>query len=394
MARLVFLIILTCCTGLPAQDVTVDTLDGEKYAGTLQSLDRQGITIQIKDNNQTIPANRLLKLTWPHEAATEPPAPESTTQLLLSDGSLLLGSKVSSDGVQVQFDSAAFGSVSIPQRNVKAILLRSLDDNLKKRWKEFLDSTSNDDRLVIQKGEVLDFLPGVITQHDASAVSFLYDGNEIPVKTEKVTGIIHPTAFRPDPDTLCSVKTTTNEIIYARQVQSQDGQLNLVTNSGQTLGISPALLNEIDFSLGKVVYLSDLDPEGTEYTPFFDTIWEMQRDRTLDGQPLQIGQTTYRKGLWVHSRSRLTYRLAGEFSRFQAVLGIDYVVASLGHGNVDLTITGDGQELFSGTVTARDKALPIDLDVSNKQFLQISVDFGKGLDIGDHLDLADAKLIK
>ncbi|MCA8990000.1 MAG: NPCBM/NEW2 domain-containing protein, partial [Planctomycetaceae bacterium] len=67
---------------------------------------------------------------------------------------------------------------------------------------------------------------------------------------------------------------------------------------------------------------------------------------------------------------------------------------SLGHGNVDLTITGDGQELFSGTVTARDKALPIDLDVSNKQFLQITVDFGKGLDIGDHLDLADAKLIK
>jgi hypothetical protein len=73
-------------------------------------------------------------------------------------------------------------------------------------------------------------------------------------------------------------------------------------------------------------------------------------------------------------------------------MGIDALVGR--RGNVRVVISADGNPLLETDVRGTDKPRLVDLDVSGRRELQILVDFGKDLDIADHLDLADARLIR
>ena len=73
-------------------------------------------------------------------------------------------------------------------------------------------------------------------------------------------------------------------------------------------------------------------------------------------------------------------------------MGIDQAVAPL--GNVHVVISGDGKTLLESDVRGSDQPQNLDLDVAGVRDLEILVDFGGDLDIADHLDLADAKVIK
>jgi hypothetical protein len=151
----------------------------------------------------------------------------------------------------------------------------------------------------------------------------------------------------------------------------------------------------LDFSSGKIRYLSQLEPRDVKYVPFFDIVYEYRRDKSLDGAPLALAGKVYSHGLALHSKTTLRYRLAGEYTKFQAIAGIDDEVRRNGDYSVRLVITGDNKPLFDAEVKTRDAPRPLDLDVSGVRDLEILVDFGSDmLDICDHLDLADAKLVK
>ena len=96
-------------------------------------------------------------------------------------------------------------------------------------------------------------------------------------------------------------------------------------------------------------------------------------------------------------KTTLRYRIAGDYTRFQAVAGIDDSVRRGGTSTkmCRLIIKGDGKRLFDQRNQNDDAPRPIELDVTGVRDLEILVDFGSDmLDICDHLDLADAKLLK
>ena len=157
----------------------------------------------------------------------------------------------------------------------------------------------------------------------------------------------------------------------------------------------------IDYSRGKVVYLGELEPETVDWTPYFGPadnirsrakfLWPRE-NRSLDSGPLQLDGRPYEKGIAIHSRTRLTYHLAGDFRRFKATAGIDDSVRPAGH--VRLVLHGDGRVLFQADVAGTDPPRPLDLDVSSVRRLTILVDFGENLDTADHLDLCQARVVK
>ncbi|MHC4177906.1 MAG: NPCBM/NEW2 domain-containing protein, partial [Planctomycetota bacterium] len=160
-------------------------------------------------------------------------------------------------------------------------------------------------------------------------------------------------------------------------------------------------VRQIDFSRGKIVFLSDLEPESVTYTPYFGTgkalplltkFYALRKDKNLQSGPLQLAEKTYKKGLALHSRTRVVYRLPGRFSRFQAVAGIDNAVRP--RGNVRLVIHGDDRVLLEATVTGADPPQPIDLDISGVRRITILADFGEEMDVADHLDLCEARILK
>jgi len=74
-------------------------------------------------------------------------------------------------------------------------------------------------------------------------------------------------------------------------------------------------------------------------------------------------------------------------------MGIDQSVATRG-GDVHVIIRGDGKVLLEADCKGDDAPRALDLDVEKIRDLEIFVDYGKYIDIADHLDLADARLIK
>lgn len=113
----------------------------------------------------------------------------------------------------------------------------------------------------------------------------------------------------------------------------------------------------------------------------------------LEQQPLKLDGKVYRKGLAMHSRSTVVYRLPGKFRTFTAVAGIDDSVRSAG-GEVALEISGDGKSLWKGSIRGGTPPQTLEVDVTGVKRLEILADYGVGEDIADHLDLCEAKVVK
>jgi hypothetical protein len=126
--------------------------------------------------------------------------------------------------------------------------------------------------------------------------------------------------------------------------------------------------------------------------PLRSEFYAPRGDRSLLSGPLQVDGIRYAKGLALHSRTTLVYRLPGRFRRLVAVAGIDDRVRP--RGNVRLVIRGDDRVLLDAAVAGTDPARPLDLDVAGVRRLTILVDFGEDLDVADHLDLCEARLLQ
>ena len=78
-------------------------------------------------------------------------------------------------------------------------------------------------------------------------------------------------------------------------------------------------------------------------------------------------------------------------------MGIDEEVARRGIGNVEVIISGDGKELLNQIVTGLDEPVAVELDVTNVVNFEIFDGFNDkagNYDMGDWLDLAEARVIK
>lgn len=144
---------------------------------------------------------------------------------------------------------------------------------------------------------------------------------------------------------------------------------------------------------GRRVYLSELDPDQVEEAGAFGVVWPYARNANLDGTPLRLGGVRYERGVVVHSKARLAWKLSGAYVRLRAQLGIADLVANQGDCTVDISV--DGKSLWRrDSVRGGDKPVALDLDLSGAQRLELVVDYGARYDIGDHLALADAFLVK
>ena len=110
----------------------------------------------------------------------------------------------------------------------------------------------------------------------------------------------------------------------------------------------------------------------------------------FDGAPLKLDGKTYAKGLALHARTEVGFRLPGKFRRFKALVGIDDSVRAA--GDLQLEIRGDNKMLWEGRITGTEAARPLDLDIAGVKRIEILVDFGADLDIADVVDLCEARV--
>jgi hypothetical protein len=390
-----------------APPFTAETLTGQSVAGNVTALDSQRLTLQTPGGPVTLETGRLIRLT-PQQTPSlsdEPPA----AWVELADGSFLVAADFSVSGGRARLTFSDDQTVELPAAGIARVRFQESGSAVAE-WERVCGIAHTGDVLVVRKDEVLDYHHGVLGDVTDAAVHFQIDGQKFEVKRPKVFGIIyHRRPTEAPQDAVCELGDVTRSRWRVRSL-STPGEANLqwTTPAGATMTRPLAMVTQIDFSRGKVVYLSDLTEESLTFSPYFGTekgllvlrrFLAPRKDMNLQSGPLQIAKKQYGKGLAIHSRTEIVYRLPGSFRRFCAVAGIDDAVRP--HGNVRLVISGDGKRLLETTVAGSDAShpegpppLPIELDVSGVRRLSVLVDFGAEMDMSDHLDLCEARVIQ
>jgi hypothetical protein len=379
-------------------EVEVRTLDGPTVAGRLVDVSVEQVTLETVEGKTTLPAEGVLGLS--PTAKPSAPTEKPSIWVELVDGSQIVAQQYLAAGRASTLTLLDGSTLQIETRHVLSVRMQPATEATDKEWQRILEGKYAADVLVIRKDETIDYHQGVAHDISETAVTFELDGEKIPVRRTRVFGLLHYRPERDLPGALCTLATADGSQWAVRKLAGGE-ELEWTTPSGLSVKRPLAAVTNIDFSGGKIIYVSDLKPDSIQWTPYFGTAQQLpavaefyspRMDQSMAAKAIRLGGEKYAKGLAIHSRTELTYRLPGRFSRFRALAGIDDEVSPNGH--VQLIIRGDDKVLFDAPIAGGDKPRSIDLDISGVRRLVILVDFGEKLDVADHLDLAMARISK
>jgi hypothetical protein len=393
---------LTSLIVLSAVPVEVRPLSGPSIRGDLVEFSPEAVVLQTAGGTQRFDVAGL----WEMSAtdAAQPADRPVTVWIELIDGSLIRGNSYTTTAGLATVHTTSGRPLAIRTAVIHAVRFRDYASapQMGDRWRQLAAGQASGDSLVVRRGDRLDQLTGAIRDVTDEAVQFESDGEIIQAKRGKLEGLVyyHPAAGELAPRSALVTEGSGTQW-SVRSLRAADGRLELVSVAGVPVSLPLAELARIDFSSGNSSWLDDLEPESTQWRPFIDTRlpgdlltrrFEPRGPSSPGGQPLLLAGQAHDRGLRVHSRTELVYRLTGEFRQFQALVGIDDRVRPA--GDVRLVISGDDRELFNETITGSDEPLPLAIDITGVRRLRILVDFGAQLDIADWLNLCDARVTK
>jgi hypothetical protein len=384
-----------------APSVELRTLDGRTIVGELENCTATGVRIKTADGVTELTAEEVWEFTPTGDGEPPRSAPESLL-VQLTDGSQLIAEKYSVRESKATARIAGERAIDTPTSGVAHVRF-AVPEEMDAQWQEVLKSKVAGDLVVIKKDGALDYLEGVLGDTDEDGgFAFTLGGDMLSVKRSRLAGIVYfHKAADPLPKAAAIVSDVFGNQFSASEIKLEAGVLCGATPSGADWAVQLEQLQRVDFSQGRVAYLSDLTPVRDTWTPFVSggklpksvaAFYAAKRDRGLEAQDLLVAGQRYTKGLSLHSRSEVAYRLDGQYRRFQAVVGIDDRAAGL--GAVRLVIRGDDRVLWEGEIAGAEEPEMLNLATDDVRVLSILVDFGAGHETADHLNLCDAKLIR
>jgi len=390
--------LLVAMFAAPAAEVV--TLDDATTKGSLVSIDAKTVTIEADGKATPVGLENVLELRLASGPGSPSPGPAEVTLRLRDGGSLGCRGVVTKDRT-VEADTVSAGAASFPLSAVQAIRFRSADPAVDDKWDELLRETPERDVLVVRSGDVLDRLEGTVSEIDAENLTFLVGESRvaIPRSRPKLFGVVLGRSSAAKAEAIGEIRFRNGDRLPVRELRFSGEAFGAVTTSGGEVAPAIGSIQGIDFGQGKVQFLSKLPPREQQHTAYYgdEPLFVLLADRSFEGKdrPIRIERQTFRTGLVIRSRTKLTWRLGGEFRRLTAVAGIEQARRSNREGGiVELTISADGKTLFSRKVSKSDPPIPLDLNLAGARELTVFVDYGGDDDTGDHLALGDARLIK
>jgi hypothetical protein len=314
----------------------------------------------------------------------------------------LLCSAVAIKGGTVELTMIPDVKVTLPVTAVFTILRDAQEPNLRQEWQDFLSKRGRLDMVVIRADDKLNGLEGTFGPGTGDAIEFTPSGadQKRTVRLNRAQGLIFvQKADSEAPAPLCKVSDNAGNLLVAADVVLNANGLTVTTVSGARIALPDAKpLAKLDYSKGKLAYLSDLTPTreattlATEDDGQYARFVHYRKDLNLDNQPLKLNGKQYAKGIALHAGTQLVYPLGADYKEFHAILGVDDGVET--ESRVAVIIEGDGRELFRGQTKAKDPPKTLALDVRGVRDLRITVRATGLLDFGAQAALADAKVSK
>jgi hypothetical protein len=394
---LAWLAMLGLAGGLDAADLK--TLAGKTITGDLASADASGVVFTTSTGPVKVPLADVVAITT---SATPVALPAETyTDIELLDGSLFHAKSYRIVGKTLSAELLSGQKIDVPLSALFTILTGAQDARIRADWNLILSKRGKRDMLVIAKGDRLEPLEGTIGEgtDDGERINFtLASGGKLPRPPllDRLQGMIFVRRLEGAiPPTVCKATDVHRNYLVAASLSVRD-QVTITTVSGVKVSYpGPQSLLKLDFSQGKLLYLSELEPIAVDSEWTDETgLPSYARDRNLvdDDGSIRLNGAMVPRGLAVHAGANLTYVIGGDYTEFRAMVGIDDAVTA--NIAVQLVIEGDNRELFSGEIRRSEPPKTVVFDVKGVQQLRVSVSATEGLNLGKHVTLGDAKVSK
>jgi hypothetical protein len=250
-----------------------------------------------------------------------------------------------------------------------------------------------EDRLVLRDAEGnVTTISGTVESLDAAKVVFEAAGQQRRISRDRLLGVViaQPAAAQEPP--YCLVSFRDGSRLSGRSLSLVEGMASLEIGDGATArflwtGVSGAAIRS-----PRVQFLSEVKPLAEEQQPIVTAPLPAQRNRSVGGSVLKIGSQTFENGLGVHARSTLTFAADGQWDWLIATIGLD--AAANGRGDCQFQVLADGERLFERRMTGSDSGELIRVPLAGRSRVTLQVAPGEGLDLADHADWAEVRLIK
>ena len=386
----------------------MEKLDGSIVTGQLVALETGELTITTGDGPRTLRTTEILSLAPQPQAS--PTAVRPQVWLHLTDGSQVRGTTFRESAGTAVVGLLGGDSMELPTRSIRRVRFNPPNDAINNQWDEIVSRQATVDVVIVRRpGANLDYVEGALENVTDQTVRFSFDGDAVDVPRSRLEGLVY---FVPEGDSspriICRAVDIDGNSWNATSAALSGADLRLRTGADVSLSMPWHRLEKLDFGSGNVIYLSDLEPFQVQWTPLLastvvsdglERLFQPRRDQSFSGEELRLRFAKesnriqeFRKGLAIHSRTELGYRLPNGFRRLTAWVGIDEGADD--GGSARLTISGDGQPLLDCVITGQDDPVPIDFDIEGKQRLSILVDFSDDQAIAGQLDLCNIRITK
>jgi hypothetical protein len=379
-------------TATPAlvEEFEFQPVDGAAVRGRLGGVDRPW-RLQVVGASPLDGRNLL----WARKSAAWPVLSPSGSQVLLANGDRVRGILQRATAETLDINSELLGDMSIPLEQVRAMLPNPPADRpTRDRFCNRLAAElRKDDVVILGNGDEI-----------AGAFMGLGDG---AVRLETAQGALEITRSEVRAVAMSSelVAASRPAHLFAQVMLADGSEISLVeawteglrlrgrASFGREVSIPLSQVVGLEFRNGRATYLSDVEPSDYRHTPYLGVQYDWHRDRSVLGNVQSIRGQVFRKGLGVHSRSELTYKLDGLHRRFEAVAGIDDETA--GHGSVIFRVLLDDKVAWeSEPLSGRATPQPVRVDLGESKKITLVVDFADLGDVQDHADWGDARLVR
>jgi len=378
-------------------DVRAETIDARISTGALVSMTAEAVTLKTKAGVEKILLADLSDMTG--AAGGDPLTAPGRGVVATADGSHITAAGVAVTGGKVSFTNASLGKMVYDFGDVSAIYLpaarQSAADVVRKCVKLNLKGGDQDLVVVAQKSGHWLGVQGVLKSVDATMLTFTWKGADRQINLSTVRAVFLATTGAKKAQKFASVLTVRDGSSVRLTSLTYDKQMfNATLVGGSVVKLPLAEMAAVKFVSDRVMNLSDMKPQLVKQHGLLDTTMGWRMNRSVGGGAITLGGRSYSTGLGLHSFCELTYTLDAQYKTLIATVGIDDSIRP--GGEASLTFLGDGKELLAPLrITGKGKPQPVRIPLTGVKSLVIRVGYGKDkLDVGDHVDIAGARLIK
>lgn len=391
------LFIPALCTSLLAGEIR--TIDGQNHIGEIASLDATEVKLRSGEGDKltSFPLKDVITIDWNNTARSITRVPYLKVRLI--DGTLIYCLTLEMKARQIDLLLVSGHRWRVTFDQIHAIVCDAQDTASLAAFEALEAERPKDDVIRVQSrdGNTVEPYQGLIQEANAQGNRLVFKAVGLDqasnIDVARLRGLFfYRSAAGLGPTAIARIYDTFGNCFAVSAWQWGKTECSFTTQLGKQFTFPVSIITRMDLTPGKLVYLSDLEPVKIEETPILADLYRFRRDKNLEGGPLSVGRRVYEKGLALHSRTILEYDING-YSSFRCVLGLDDAMAGSAHALV--RIEGDDKVLLSTNINSREnKPQQVNLDIKGVQRLRIVVDYGEDLDLGDHINLADARLIK